>query len=652
MNGVDYTRKLDRERELYSKSIKDNNRNNKEHLEAMKTSFDHKTKSQESAHIKQKHQLEKNFNDRYTKLDNAQKESLINKNQAYEKAILSNEDQFHDERRANQKNFTTRFSDLKDDFSTAQELERNSNKLVQDGLKENYEKRVGTLRKDADVNLKAYQENAIGDNKEVNEKMQTEKRQLIANHEKDLNSLQKQEIEKRNDLKERVVSDVNKIRENQNAENIASRARAKENFKQLTDSTTDKVRGLQNHMEEESSRMTDAQQKEIKKQNIGFSDRFTQQEKRYNRNLREAEIKHRAQGIGAGSINAEIADKQKVVDKTATDRRIATILNERVELQDTNERMQSKATETFQDTYKDLKLDHADSSDKQKRQMTEASTSERLKERNLRAEQEHNHAISLQYKDTVNETKINDLNRKAKSTINNLKENYSKSMAKAVGASEENFSTARDAMNAEKRILQKKLHEENSENATFLRQQSDEKMALVTGGLEKKVDALENQNRELQLSYESKINHIVQKTSEEVQRQQRAFKATADNEVKLERDAGKTREKQLTDNMRLAQKNFDRRLNEQRIQNHGKLNETTFNYEKKLKDQETKFQGIIDTNKKFYDREQARLNLASDTERERLISQYENKVEKLQEVNRQKIREMEEFSKISMGLNS
>ena len=65
MNGVDYTRKLDRERELFRKTIKDNNRGNKEHLEAMKASFDHKTESQQTAHSKQKMQLEKNFNDRY-----------------------------------------------------------------------------------------------------------------------------------------------------------------------------------------------------------------------------------------------------------------------------------------------------------------------------------------------------------------------------------------------------------------------------------------------------------------------------------------------------------------------------------------------------------------------------------------------------------
>jgi hypothetical protein len=649
MNGVDYTRKLDRERELFRKTIKDNNRGNKEHLEAMKASFDHKTESQQTAHSKQKMQLEKNFNDRYDKLDSAQREGLMSKNEAYEKAIFKNEDDFHEERRLNSKDFNSRFTELKTNFKRNQDQESVNNSIIQNSLKENYNKRVGELRKNADNNLKAYQQNAIGDNKDVNEKMQSEKKQLIANHEKDINILKKQEIEKRNMLKDRVLKDVTKIREIQQEENYANRARAKDNFKQLTGATDDKVRLLQNHMNEESNRLSDAQQKEIKKQNQGFSDRFTQQEKRYNRSLREAEIKHRSQGLGAGSINAEIAEKQDVIEKEAIDRRIGSILNERVNLQEENERRQSKATEVFQDNYRDIKLDNAENVEKLKRSMTADNTNERIKERNLRYDQEHDHAISLQYNNKVNESKVNNLNQQSKTAINNLKENYARSMKKAVTASQENFSIARSEMNAEKRTLQKRLHDENSSNAAFLREQSEDKIEKVTTGLEQKVNALENKNRQIQQNFENKIKDIVQKTEDEIQRQQRAFKATADNEIKLEKEAGKTREKQLSDGMRLAQKNFDRKLNEQTLQNSAKLNDTTFNYEKKLKDQQSKYQGIIDTNRKFFEREKARLTIASDTERERLISQYESRIDKLQEVNRQKISQMENYSKMSMS---
>jgi len=649
MNGVDYTRKFDREKEIYQKNIKDNNRGNKEHLETMKASFDHKTKSQETSHLKQKHQLEKNFNDRYDKLDTAQKEGLLSKNQAYEKAIISNEDDFHDERRTNLKDFNSRFSQLKTNFKRNQDEELESNSTIQNSLSANYDKRVGELRKNADNNLKAYQENAIGDNKEVNEKMQSEKKQLIANHEKDINVLQKQEIEKRNLLKDRVLKDVTKIRENQQEENISNRARAKANFKSLTESTTDKVRLLQNHMNDESNRLSDSQQIEIKKQNQGFSDRFTQQEKRYNRSLREGEIKHKSQGMGAGSINAEIIDKQSAIEKVAIERRINTILDERVGLQEENERRQSQATETFQDNYKDLKLDNADNIERLKRGMTEVNSSERIKERNYRAEQQHDHALSLQYKDQVNESKIINNNMKSKNAINNLKENYAKSMEKAVSSSQENFSTARSEMNAEKRTLQKRLHEENSDNASFLRKQSEMKIDKITIGLEQKVSSLENKNMQIQQNYENQIKDIVQKTEDEIQRQQRAFKSTSENEIQLEKEAGKSREKQLSDGMRLAKKNFDRKLNEQSLLNSGKLNDTTFKYEKKIKDQQTKYQGIIDTNKKFFDREQVRLTLSSDTERERLISQYESRMEKLQEVNRQKIKEMEKYSQMSMS---
>ncbi len=649
MNGVDYSKKFDREREIFQKQIKDNNRNNKEHLEAMKASFEHKSESKDRSHLKQKNELEKNFNDRYTKLDQAQREALTNKSKAYEKALIANEDDFYEERRTNLKDFNSRFAELKTNFSRSQEQEAENNQSIRKSLLENYNKRVGEIRKGADSDLKAYQQNAIGDNREVNEKMQSEKKQLISNHEKSINKLQNEEIEKRNLLKDRVLKDVAKMRDTQHEESLAARDRAKVNFKTLTKNTEDKVRLMQDRMNEESHRINDVQQKETKKTNQAFSDRFTQQEKRYNRSLREMELKHRSQGIGAGSINAEIAEKQKDAENRAIERRIATIADERLTLQENSERKQTQATQEFQDTYRDIKLDHAEEMEKQKRAMTEINKTERNKERHLKAEQEHDHAVSLQYNNKLNESKVNDVKSQSKETINNLKESYAISMDRAAQASQENFTIARNEMNAEKRELQKRLHEENSHNSAFLREQSNLKIEKVKAGLEQKVNHLENKNREIQSNFENKIRDIVQKTQDEISRQQKAFKSSADNEVKLEREAAKTRETQLRDGMRLAQKNFDRRLDEQRLTHNKKLNDTTFGYEKKLKDQATKYQEIIDTNKKFFDREKARLTLASDTERERLITQYESRMEKLQDLNRQKIKEMERYAEMSIG---
>ena len=80
--------------------------------------------------------------------------------------------------------------------------------------------------------------------------------------------------------------------------------------------------------------------------------------------------------------------------------------------------------------------------------MAKINKTERNKERHLKAEQEHDHAVSLQYNDKMNESKINDVRTQSKETLKNLKENYAKSMDRAAQSSQENFTIARNEMNA------------------------------------------------------------------------------------------------------------------------------------------------------------------------------------------------------------
>ena len=649
MNGVDYTKRLDRQRELYQRDIESNNRANQERLESAQASFDHKIKSQKDAHLKQKTQMENDFTDRYEDISTSQKEALTQKNKAYEEAISSEKKRHYDLVKQDRKEFNQKLNDLNTTFKRNTDQHVENDRSIRNQLSENYDKRVDEIRLNADNNLKAYQANAIGDNKERNEKMLSEKRQLISDHEKDMNTLQKEEIEKRNMLKDRIVRDVAKMRETQETENIASRARQKERFNRLTNETDQKVALIERLTQEEVKRLAEAQQKEIRDQNQAFSDRFTDQEKRFNRSLREQELQHRAQGIGAGGIQHEIMQKQREVEKDTEERKIQTVIDDKIAVEKAYGKLMDQARQNFQDNYRDMRLDHADEVEKNERTMTEINQQERKKDRLERAQAEHQYKIETAFLKDQATTRLNSEQEKNKNIVQGLKENFNKSINRAREESQVNFRTAREEMNKEKRVLQERLHQQNTRQIGDMRQIHDRKLASVREGLNDKIYQLENKNKEMQMNYENKIRDLVQKTSDEIARQQKEFRISADNEIRLEREASRTKEGQLRQQMKLGQKNFDQKLNDQRLLHNRKLNETTFNYERKLKNQQDEFQEIIENNRLFFEREKERLNLASQMERERLISQYENHIKKLHQVNRDKIREMEDFARANIG---
>jgi len=72
-----------------------------------------------------------------------------------------------------------------------------------------------------------------------------------------------------------------------------------------------------------------------------------------------------------------------------------------------------------------------------------------------------------------------------------------------------------------------------------------------------------------------------------------------------------------------------------------------FELNQKLNSEVKRYQEIVDQNNKFFARELQRLQLASSTERQRLVSQYEERIQQLQNVYRDQMNEREQYNKLN-----
>jgi hypothetical protein len=170
MDGVDYSKRLDRERQQWQKSISDTNKANAEQVAELEAAHAHRTKSQQEAYMKDKLAAEKNYEDRYTAIDKAQKDALAEKSRVYEQALNADKEEFHKIHKENLKGFTERFNDLQKDYNRNL-AERDEVAVKKEAIAEKqYGESVARTRKQAEEQVKEFKKNATGDSADIQEK--------------------------------------------------------------------------------------------------------------------------------------------------------------------------------------------------------------------------------------------------------------------------------------------------------------------------------------------------------------------------------------------------------------------------------------------------------------------------------------------------
>jgi phage host-nuclease inhibitor protein Gam len=69
--------------------------------------------------------------------------------------------------------------------------------------------------------------------------------------------------------------------------------------------------------------------------------------------------------------------------------------------------------------------------------------------------------------------------------------------------------------------------------------------------------------------------------------------------------------------------------------------------EQKLKSEADRYQDIIDQNNKFMAREFQRLKMASELEKQRLVTQYEEQIKQLKDVYKERTNEIKQYNELN-----
>ena len=644
MNSVDYGNTISRQGELYRKGLDEQRRAHKEEIESLNNTHEIQTKNQTTSHNKQLRELEKSTEDVINNVNSKQNEALRENNKKYETALNKYQDDFHKERTDNLKNWDRKMTEVKDQFKQNLEDTHETNSNLRNQMKKNYEDSIVGIRKGAKKDLDEYVRTRNAEKKESDLQFRSEKNDILREHAKEKAALMNNELEKRNFLHKNALADITESRELAENRFIEGRNLSAAKFDKLKTDTDNKVEKQMISREEE---LTSAHQDSIQKQNIAFRDRLTDIDRQNSRNLRELQYQKRAETVSNNEESKQIQQNYRDNLQKQIEKRSNTVLNERLELE---RNYQNKLTETV-DSFKDVIRDHnVDAGERQtelRTRLIEENRQDKYDDAKKRVEMQYEHQNALNFEAKKNVNKENLLKKNSNEKVANLKESFNKSLQRAEKQSKETFQVAQEAMRAEKRQLAKRLHEQNSEQNAFIRETFNEKIDKLSSGYEKRIQQLELQNEMLLQNTNDTVRDVVRKTNVEIERQRTAAQASAESRVKAERRISAEKEVALNDKLKNLEASFTKKMNDQTLVHQKKLKDTQFELTQKLNDEVSKYKDIIDQNNKFMAREIQRLQLASSTERNRLITQYEDRIAKLQKVFKEKSQEVEQFNQLN-----
>ena len=555
-----------------------------------------------------------------------------------------NEKEFHELTRDNVRNWNRKFKDLQENFSKNLSDTKEHNQNMRENLDKNYKENVNKVRKTANTDLENYIESTTKDKKDNNFRIRNEKKEILAEAERDRNRLLKSEMEKRSVLKNGAIDRVQENRKLAEKRFLKSRELAEKRFENMNNEVNKRID------EEITERQKINREKRVeqnKMANNEYAEKVDALKRDYNKSLRDLEYRKRAEAISNSKVNKEIEEKYRQNMETQVDLQRETQMRERFDVEKKYSDRLRDTVNSYQNSMREQTIAAGEKVKGIEMELTETNRQDRFEDRQSRERLVHDHRVALNYAQEKGSLSKAESEQDANRKVRALKENFNKSMDRAREQSKKNFEITQQAMHEDKRTLAKRLHEENSKSTANLKKMYNHKIDRLTHGYEKRIQELELQNGLIQQNLEDTITNMTRKTNAEIERQRKAAQESADNRVATERQLGNEKAESLRDKIKNLEASFTQKMNDQTLLHRKRLKTVTFELNQKLKSEANRYQDIIDQNNKFMAREMQRMKVANEADKQRLITQYENRIAQLKKVYNDKTEEVRNFKALN-----
>ena len=647
MNGVDYTRRLSKEREYFQDSIKKNNEAHKQRLEETENRSKHITEKQSENFLKDKAELEKSYQGNLNNLVDKNRESMDHQTDKFNKDIVKERSAFAQESNAKSKDFDQRLNDIKHSYKRAFGSEKENNQEVREADKKRYQGNVKDLTLKQDKQLKKYQEDIAGAGADIKDSFKREKQQLVRNQEETLAETQRRHFNEKESVKKRLSGELAKTKEIHEAEG-----------KQLRDYTQDKIVKTEQYHSGRSNQLasdyteryaTDAEKQHqlAIKTNKQYEDQFDKVRREAQNEIRQADNLARRRDNGEGEFNTAVSSNREFNGKSIQDHKLQ---NMKGALEDTKRTYEEMAATDANNRKIAEEKDRAESQafiDKRTNQLKAEKmitvAEERIENQNKVDHQERQNLVkSRDYeRQVMQEKKMGD------TRVKNLKENFHKSITQIEEKLRENIEDVTRTANADKKDFLKKNSERTIEQLADMKQEYNRHLDQTIQGYEFRLATAQKNFDELKMGSEQKMASMAQQSETELNYEKTTGAERRNAEVRGLRSAMDEQSHQHRMEVNNLMVNYQKQLAKVQSQNDLKLKLITNDYETKLKEAQASKSRELAEKDNYNRAELERLKSNYSDDKQRTVAGYEAKLQQMQDHHDTQMQQLNEFKKLS-----
>lgn len=646
MKAVDYSKTLASEREKFYNTLEDNNRNHKREVGDLRATNEKTENKLEAQRFKDKDRMDLENKDRIETMNKATADKLEEKNKQYRNALRGEKAEFAKKSHGNQKEFRDRYNELRDDFTSKNEKSEARNLRARTRDRTQQADQLKTLEKSNQHNVKQFVDRVTDKNNKLKEDYETNQKRLISNHDESTKRLKHDESEKRQFLKSEVVADSEEMKQSNRLEQITRRDKQRQQFKQVQRSADRKIEDNRDASEKEKYNLKLAQKHELRKEKKGFQNQFSAQQRRGNQALQDVTMKQKRSGDTDGSLRNNLKTQDALNKDVITAEKVDRLANERLKLgQEYNQRSLA-ASDEYDRTYREVKIDSANNLEKVQNEAAEQNfkdrTQAKLDKANLHTDFERKTKFN---KDTA-DNKEKELKVASRVRNDRLKEAFNKNMNKAYKDSRANFETARQQNVIEKKEFMKKVSEENTSAKKELRNDFSNKMDQVSASYEKRISDLEQQNKLLKTNMQDTIADYTYSTNKELSRQKEIVAKDAQVKVSTEKEASRAKDVKLKKHINKIHTDYAKKLNEKERVSQRKIVENTKKLDLQMKEFKDKHNKILNESNQVHEREKSSMQNEFDFRLKTTVTKYEEQIRQLRDRETAKAEQIKQFKEV------
>jgi hypothetical protein len=645
MNGVDYTRRLNKEREYFKDSLQKNNEANKKRLEDVEARHNLVQDKASENYLKGKAELEKSYQANLSNLSEKNQESLNNQTDKFNKDLSKEREDFAKDSNAKSKDFDQRLKDIKHSYKRAFEGESENDASIRETVKKRYAGNIKELSQKQDKQLEKYQKEMSGAGADIHDANKREKQQLVRAQEENLSDLHRKHYEDKEIIKNRLAGELKKTKEIQAHESKNLRDYTSEKLKKTEQHHSAKTEQLAQDYSERYAKDAKSQQAATLKTNKQYEEALDKVRREAQEQIRHSDNMARRRDNGDSDISAAVS---KIYGgDSSQDLKLKNMKNA---LDDTKRTYEDKAATDAKDYNIAMKTERAEN-----QAFVDKKTNQLKAEKMLTIGEERvDNQDRLDHQERQNLAKSKDYERqvmmekKAGDTrVKNLKENFHKSMTEIESKLRENIEDVTRSANADKKEFMKLSSQRTMQQLADMKAEFNRQLDQTIQGYEFRLSNAEKDFSEYQMATEQKMASMAQQSEKELNYERTTGAERRNAEVRGLKSAIDEQEHKHRMEVNAMMVNYQKQISKVQSQSDLKLKLISNDYETKLKEAQASKSRELAEKDNINRAEMERLKLNYSDEKQRTVADYEAKLQQMKDHHETQMQQLNEFKKLS-----